>query len=65
MRRVAYLRDQARLCRELADRMSIHTDAQELRSMAAQYDHEADAVEGKNPEKATRAAANSDRNDAT
>ena len=60
MAQEAYLRQRARLCRELADWISNNADAQQLRSMGAQYDHEADVLEWKNSEKATRAAASSD-----
>jgi hypothetical protein len=46
MSRLAYCREQARLCRDAAAQVSLQNDASRLREIAAVYEAEADAIEG-------------------
>ena len=45
MSSASYYRDKARLCRDIADRLSVHADAERLHTMAKGYEAEADAID--------------------
>jgi len=45
MSRTTYCRDQARLCRELAEQLRVPEDVARLRQMAERYDAEATTLE--------------------
>jgi hypothetical protein len=65
MSRQAYCREQARLCRELAQQISNNRDAQQLRSMACNFDTEADALERQAAENDSQSTAHSEPGNAT
>jgi hypothetical protein len=46
MSRAAYCRQQAALCRGLADQISVSADAKHLHAMASKYEAEADSLDG-------------------
>jgi len=46
MSRAAYCRQQAALCRGLADQISVSADAKHLRAMATKYEAEANTLNG-------------------
>jgi hypothetical protein len=46
MSRAVYCRQQAALCRGLADQISTSADAKHLRDMATRYETEADGLDG-------------------
>jgi hypothetical protein len=58
--RATHCREQARLCRELADQLSSRRDAQRLRSTALRHDCEADALEGKRAENGSQNESDGD-----